>query len=138
MHIPVLLNETISLLDIKATDIVLDGTVNGAGHARSILRLLMRGKYIACDTDTEALKRARKALEPWGDQVEFIHANFKDLAATLENLSSMPTKYLFDLGWSMNQFDDPTRGFSFQHDGPLDMRYDPSAQALTAAYIINT
>ncbi len=137
MHIPVLLNETISLLEIVPTDVVLDGTVNGAGHAQAIVPLLGSGQYIACDADTEALKRAHKALAKWENNVQFVHANFKDLAATLATLDSKPTKYLFDLGWSMNQFDDPERGFSFQHDGPLDMRYDPSAQALTAEYIVN-
>lgn len=137
MHIPVLLNEILSLLDLKPTDVVLDATVNGGGHAKAILPLLKKGKYVACDTDTNALARAAESLKKWADKITFVHANFRDLSDTLKTLPASPNKFLFDLGWSMNQFEDAARGFSFQTDGPLDMRYDQTTQHLTAADIVN-
>ena len=128
MHQAVLAEEAVAALAIQADGLYVDGTFGRGGHSRAILeRLGMHGRLIALDRDPQAQAEARRIADP---RFSFVHANFSLLASVLgETLAS---GMLFDLGVSSPQLDDPQRGFSFRHDGPLDMRMDPT-QGVSAA-----
>ena len=117
---------------------VLDATLGLGGHAEAILEAIgPSGRLIAVDRDQEALDLARKRLEGFKEQVLFLHGNFGDLSllldgAEVENLDAA----LFDLGVSSLQLEKGTRGFSFSHEGPLDMRMDRE-EPMTAAEVVN-
>ena len=116
----------------------MDGTLGGGGHAREILRRSEpSGKLLALDADPAAIERARPLLADYGPRVILIHANFCDIKAVAQEASFAPVDgVLLDLGLSSFQLADPTRGFSFQEDGPLDMRFDPE-QRITAHDLVN-
>lgn len=140
-HRPVLLQEVIESLQIRPDDIVLDGTLGGAGHAKEIVHKLgTKGVFIGIDADAAAITRAKEALRDSVAQVNLVEGNFRDAGRHLDNLG-IPhlTKALFDLGWSGYQLT-AGRGFSFLQDEPLLMTYeeDPSEHALTAKLIVNT
>lgn len=140
-HRPVLLHEVIESLQIRPDDIVLDGTLGGAGHAKEIVHKLgTKGVFIGIDADAAAITRAKEALQDSVAQVNLVEGNFRDAGRHLDNLG-IPhlTKALFDLGWSGYQLT-AGRGFSFLQDEPLLMTYeeDPSEHALTAKLIVNT
>ena len=138
MHRSVLLHESLDLLALKEDDVVLDATLGGAGHAHTFAQALGKnGVLIGFDLDTEAVKRAQEKLLASVPATHLIQANFRDIVAELHDrgISSI-TKALFDLGWSSYQLDSG-RGFSFQADEPLDMRYGAN-MPLTAATIVNT
>lgn len=139
-HIPVLLDETITGLNINPDGIYVDCTVGGGGHSEEILKRLNHGSLIAIDQDTEALEVARVHLRPWADQVIFVHANFKDLKDILKNLSIEKVDgIILDIGVSSHQLDDGERGFSYHEDALLDMRMDQeNSNLLTAKEIVNT
>jgi 16S rRNA (cytosine1402-N4)-methyltransferase len=133
-HTPVLLDEALAALGVKTDGYYLDATLGRGGHAGAILMRLGRaGRLCAVDRDPAAIAAARErfAAEP---RLTAIHANFGELAAHLppDCVRRGFDGILFDLGVSSPQLDDPERGFSFAHDGPLDMRMDPT-QGLTAA-----
>ncbi len=138
-HIPVLLHETIESLAIVPDDIVVDGTLGGAGHARAIAEWLdARGILVGFDLDADAIKRAREALKDALPTTHLVHGNFRHIARELDALGiSTITKAIFDLGWSAYQLD-AGRGFSFLRDEPLSMAYGTSDHStLTAATIVN-
>jgi len=136
-HKPVLLREAIEALAIRPEGIYLDATVGAGGHAREIAKRLSRGKLIALDLDPKALEAAKANLSEYLDRVELIWANFADLDEVLGKLGiSEMDGALFDLGLSSLQLEDPTRGFSFRLDSPLDMRFSPQ-NPLTAREIVN-
>lgn len=137
VHLPVLLRETVEWLSPPLDGIVVDCTVGMGGHAAELLKLIPQGRLIGLDQDVEALQHARLALQ--GDpRVTLVKANFADLLNVLKELSlSEVDRVLMDIGVSSLQLDSPTRGFSFQQNGPLDMRMDASAP-LTAADVVNT
>ena len=136
-HYPVLLNECIEGLNIRPDGVSLDGTLGRAGHSREIARRLTTGRLIAIDRDQAALEAAPERLESHLDKVTLIHGNFGDVAAILRGLNIPAVDgMLFDLGVSSPQLDDGSRGFSYQHDAPLDMRMDQSAP-LTAFDVVN-
>jgi len=142
-HIPVLLQEVLTVLDIEETDIVLDGTVGGGGHLASFAtRLGKKGVLVGCDLDAEALKRSSKRIEGTTTAcVVFIHDNFKNIATHMRTHQIPPfTKALFDLGWSSDQLESSGRGFSFNHEEPLHMTLADSIEddTLTAEDIVNT
>ncbi len=123
-HIPVLAHEVIDLLNIQQGDVVVDGTLNGGGHAREILKLLgPKGKLVGIDWDKTILKNTERELGRtficgnYADTKEILHAEHIEHANAI----------LLDLGFSSHQISDPSRGFSIQHDGPLDMRYNVQA-----------
>ena len=127
-HDPVLLNEAVDALDIRgnrADGIYLDGTFGRGGHSRLILEKLGRkGKLIAFDKDPEAVAVARRIDDP---RFEIVHGSFAGLDIVLaEKGIDTIDGVLLDLGISSPQVEDAGRGFSFLHDGPLDMRMDPS------------
>lgn len=138
VHVPVMLEETVTGLNLKPNGVYVDCTLGGAGHSEAILKKTgPRGRLIALDRDPEAIACAREKLAPYRERTELVQANFKDLADVLSRLGCGEVDgVLFDLGVSSYQFDNPARGFSYQYDAPLDMRMDP-AQELTAAEIVN-
>lgn len=138
MHEPVLLGEVVELMGIKAGGQYVDGTVGGGGHASAILeRAGFEGRLLGIDRDAEALSRAAEELSAWGTRCVLEYGNFADMIeiAQRHGLSKVDG-VLLDLGMSSDQVDDAARGFSFQQDGPLDMRMDRT-QDLTAAGLVN-
>ena len=133
-HVPVLLEESVSALRIREDGIYVDGTFGRGGHSAAILaRLGVRGRLLALDQDPEA--HAHRALED--PRLELIHARFSTMTEQLAARGvSQVAGVLLDLGVSSPQLDRPARGFSFAHDGPLDMRMD-TTRGETAAQWIN-
>lgn len=134
-HIPVLAKEVIDELSIEPGMRVLDATVGLGGHARLLLAAnAPDGELIAFDRDDRNLEASRKNLADDADRITFIHDSY----ANLEQYALDPVRAaVFDLGYSSVHVDDATRGFSFQKDGPLDMRYD-TRQEMTAEGIVNS
>jgi 16S rRNA (cytosine1402-N4)-methyltransferase len=139
VHIPVLLKETVEGLALRPGDNVIDGTVGAGGHAAAILeRISPDGLLLGIDLDEAALEAARRKLARFGSRVMLVRENYKNVERVLLSHSFGPIQAaLLDLGFSSLAIDDPSRGFSFRFDGPLDMRFDPS-QELTAASIVNS
>ena len=137
-HIPVLVEETIKALAIRPGGHYIDCTLGGGGHAAAISdQSSPGGKLLGIDADPEAIKIARTRLEAYSDSILLISENFANLQAICIKYDFFPVHgILFDLGLSSLQLDSNVRGFSFQLDGPLDMRLSPS-QEVTAADIIN-
>lgn len=135
-HVPVLPAEVVQLLDPRPGEVWVDATAGGGGHARLIAeRLGESGRLIGLDQDSGMLEKARRRLD--GLPVTLVHANFDQLGEVLRNLGVEKVDgVLADLGFASDQVDDPARGLSFRHDGPLDMRLDPTA-GQTAADLVN-
>lgn len=132
-----LLRESIEYLSLKPDGIYVDATVGGGGHALEIARRLTQGRLIALDLDPSALKIAQETLRDHLERVELVHANYRDLEEILDELGIVEVNgVLIDLGLSSLQLADPDRGFSFQIDAPLDMRFD-SENPLTVRAIVN-
>ena len=136
-HQPVLLNECIQGLAIRPEGVYVDGTLGRAGHSREIAKRLTTGRLLCIDRDQAAIDAAEERLAPWRDRVTLIHSNFDRLGDILreEGITGVDGM-LFDLGVSSPQLDDPSRGFSYMQDAPLDMRMDASAP-LTAREVVN-
>lgn len=132
-HIPVLLMESVDGLQVVPDGVYADMTFGGGGHSREILgRLGRRGRLYAFDQDADAMRNAFP-----DDRFTFVRSNFRYLKNWMryygvEQLDGL----LADLGVSSHHFDAPGRGFSFRHDGALDMRMNQSAK-LTAADVVN-
>ena len=125
-HIPVLLEPTIELLNIKTNGVYVDGTLGGAGHSKEILKKAKIKKLIGIDQDEEALEAAKKNLKDF-DNVVYVHDNFKNIDSILEELETQEVDgLLVDIGVSSYQIDAAERGFSFRYDAKLDMRMDKS------------
>src|SRR5437867_5955755 len=137
-HEPVLLREALEVLAVRPGGLWVDGTVGAGGHAEAILRATAPdGRLLACDRDAEALETARGRLGTFGERVLLRHADYRRLPALLDEIGAGPVSgVLLDLGISSLQLDDAGRGFSFQKDGPLDMRID-RLQPTTAADLVN-
>lgn len=131
MHVPVLPGPALEYLFVRPEGTYVDCTVGFGGHSELICRRLTKGRLIALDRDPVAVERARERLAPFGC-AEVIQSNYGDLARVLSQLKVGPVDgVLIDAGVSSIQLDDPDRGFSFQHEGPLDMRQD-TTQTMTA------
>lgn len=146
-HIPVLLNEVISGLEIKPNGIYVDLTLGGAGHSSEIAKKLSNGILIGFDKDVEAISESTKKLSnvikiskdglPKAGEALLINKDFKLAPEILKSLGIESVDgILIDLGVSSHQIDTPSRGFSFKTPGDLDMRMDQS-QSLTAKKIVN-
>lgn len=137
-HQPVLLTQTLDLLQIQPDHWYLDATLGNGGHSLEILR--RGGSVFGLDQDPGNLELSRLRLESAGYSTNFIpiHGNFSDLKKILSDLPHQPAGLLFDLGLSANQLKGDNRGFSFHDTTSLDMRLDPDSQTLTAVEIINT
>ncbi|QHW30385.1 16S rRNA (cytosine(1402)-N(4))-methyltransferase RsmH [Paenibacillus rhizovicinus] len=138
-HITVLKEEAVDGLAIKPDGIYVDCTLGGAGHSELIAsRLGPGGRLIALDQDDWALDNARIRLAAYMDRVTLVKSNFRYLAKVLRELNIDGVDgVLFDLGVSSPQLDEGERGFSYNHDAPLDMRMDQDGM-LTANDIVNT
>jgi len=123
-HTPVLLEEVVNQLHPHRGGLYVDCTVGGGGHAREILRACgPDGQLIGLDWDEEAIAASRERLSEFGARVQLVRANHVELERVLMSLGvTVVDGVLFDLGVSSRQFDESTRGFSFQREGPLDMR----------------
>lgn len=138
MHIPVLLREVLDGLKVQPGGRYIDATVGGGGHAAAILeRSAPDGRLLGIDRDPEVLERARERLRPFGERVVLAHGSYAELRRLAVRHDFLEVDgILFDLGLSSWQLSDPHRGFSFQIEGPLDMRYDPG-QGIPASEIVN-
>lgn len=138
-HIPVMLNEVIDGLNIKKDGIYVDCTVGGGGHSLEIVKKLKNGRLYAFDRDQDAINKSSKTLEKYKNNVSLIKSNYKEAPRILKEMGvNHIDGFLIDLGVSSYQIDEAKRGFSFVHDGPLDMRMDRSENVLTAEEIVNT
>jgi len=133
-HVPVMLTEVLEGLRVEADGTYLDGTFGRGGHAREVLkRLGPDGRLLLLDRDPEAIASARDEFAK-DARVAIRHASFAQLAEWPEAQMGLDG-VLLDLGVSSPQLDDPTRGFSFQHEGPLDMRMDPTRGTSAAEWL---
>lgn len=134
-HIPALLSRTIESLNIDPSGIYVDATFGGGGHSRAILAALgPAGRLYVLDQDEEALENA-----PADSRLTTIHGNFRFISQYLRyfGVKGLANGILADLGVSFHHFDDPSRGFSFRFDGPLDMRMNRRARRSAADLIAN-
>jgi 16S rRNA (cytosine1402-N4)-methyltransferase len=134
-HRPVLLEETVNMLNAAQGGLFIDGTLGLGGHSEAILDASPNTRVIGIDRDPEALERARRRLERFGARFVAMRGNFKQIA---ELVPEKAQGVLVDLGVSSLQFDTPERGFSFRFDAPLDMRMDASSEEETAADLLAT
>jgi 16S rRNA (cytosine1402-N4)-methyltransferase len=140
-HLPVMVDRIVELLAPVPAGILVDATLGGGGHAAAILAAHPHLRLLGLDRDATALAAAAARLAPFGDRVELRHVRFDRLGTTVDDIGAREgevtvTAALFDLGVSSPQLDRPDRGFSYRHDGPLDMRMDQD-QVLTAADVVN-
>ncbi len=138
-HVPVLVAEVIEGLAVKPGGYYLDATVGGGGHAAAILEAAApAGQLLGLDRDPEAAARAAMHLKPFEERAQVLPMSYVHLTAALQR-SGFPLLdgILFDLGFSSWQVDDPTRGFAFRADGPLDMRFDPTGDDTPASVLVN-
>lgn len=132
-HIPVLLNEVVSALEIKEGGVYLDCTLGGGGHSFEIAKKMKFGKLICVDKDDEAINAGKEKLKDF-NFIKFIKSDFKDIETKI--LFEEFDGILIDLGVSSHQIESPSRGFSFLKNAKLDMRMD-SSQKLSAYTVIN-
>ena len=136
VHEPVMTAETVALLAPSRGGLFVDCTVGLGGHARALLEA-GASRVLGLDRDPEALKIARVRLEEFGDRVELVHADYRQLGRVLDDRGVAGVAgTLADLGVSSMQLDAEGRGFSFRRDEPLDMRMDQS-QGPTAAELLD-
>ncbi len=137
-HIPVLIEEAIKALAVQPGGRYIDCTLGAGGHAAAILeKSSPGGQLLGIDADSEALKTARRNLEPYSDSILLVNDNFVNLKSICYKYDFVPVHgIILDLGLSSLQLESDSRGFSFQKNSPLDMRLSPN-QELTAEYIIN-
>ncbi len=134
-HEPVLLKEVLAFLDPKPGQIVVDATVGTGGHAEALLA--HGAQVVGIDQDPHSLALASERLRPFGQRFQPVRGNFRNLSALLSALGITKAHgVLFDLGLSSWHLSQAERGFSFQRDGPLDMRMDPD-HPRTAAFLVN-
>ena len=138
VHKPVLLNESINLLTNKKNTIFIDGTFGDGGHTRALLEKNKTCKVYAIDRDPNVKENASFFQKKYNKRFKFILGKISDLEkiASHENLKNKVSGILFDLGVSTRQLKDIKRGFSFQNDGPLDMRMEESGK--TAEEFLNS
>ena len=128
--------EAVTLLAPCLDGDLLDGTVGRGGHAAALLAA-GQGRLLGLDRDPDAVATSRARLASFDPRVQVVQSDFSRAAATLDQAGwSGADGILLDLGFSSPQVEDPARGFSFQHDGPLDMRMDPT-RGRTAADVVN-
>lgn len=127
-HVPVLLEEVLEGLNLRPDGIYVDCTLGGAGHSVEIAkRLGPSGRLIGLDQDPNALAAASLRLQPWADRVHTVKTNFEHIGTVVRGLGYRGADgILMDIGVSSHQLDEAERGFSYQHDAPLDMRMDPT------------
>ena len=137
-HIPALCPEVVQALQVRPGGRYVDCTVGEGGHAEAILEAGEdSSSLLGLDADPEALRRARRRLEPFGSRVRLVNQNFTNLERLARERGFVPVDgVLLDLGLSSLQLDEEPRGFTFRGEQPLDMRFDPR-QERTAADVVN-
>lgn len=137
-HIPVLLNEVLKYLNPQPNQNFVDATVGDGGHARAILEnIAPNGKLIAIDRDVDSIARAKSNLKEFENRVVFVNDSFGNILKIIrESGFNRIEGILFDFGMSTSQLENSGRGFSFQKDEILDMRYDTKIP-ITAEDILN-
>jgi 16S rRNA (cytosine1402-N4)-methyltransferase len=141
-HISVMRDRCVELLSPSILNsehpVVVDATLGLGGHSEALLQKFENLTVIGIDRDNEALAKARTRLAPFGDRFHSAHAIFDEFSDVIKSFGySQVNGALFDLGVSSMQLDEGSRGFSYSHEAPLDMRMDQS-RGITAAEIINT
>ena len=133
-HESVMKNEVLHYLNVHMEGVIVDGTLGDGGHTEFILKnTAPKIRVFAIDRDRSAIERAKKRLSPFRDRVTLTHGNLGDLKSlAVQNGIIRIVGLLIDLGVSSPQLDTPGRGFSIQHDGPLDMRMDLSQKTSAA------
>lgn len=138
IHIPVMLDKVLNYLEGEKRNLIVDCTFGGGGHSREILIRHKNIKIIGLDRDFDAVQRGSVIMEEFKNRLNLYHRNFKDLPLLLESLGiNQVDAMLLDLGVSSDLIEDKERGFSFQNDGPLDMRMDKTSE-ITAEIIVNS
>lgn len=139
LHIPVLYQEALAGLQLRPGGRYIDCTVGGGGHARGILELSSpNGELLGIDVDPLAIEIARERLRGHSPRLTLVNGNYMDLREVAQRHNFHPVDgILFDLGVSSLQLERAERGFSFQKNGPLDMRFDPRGEWM-AADLVNS
>ncbi len=133
-HIPVLLNEVIESLNIRPNGLYIDGTFGGGGYTKAILQQNDTCRVIAFDRDAEAIEEGQKILKEYPERLRLIHSPFSKMA---DFVQEKVHGIVLDIGVSSMQIDEGERGFSFQKDGPLDMRMNRE-DIVSAFDVVNT
>jgi 16S rRNA (cytosine1402-N4)-methyltransferase len=140
-HLPVMTDRVLALLAPALEtegSVLLDATLGRGGHASALLSRHPGLTLIGVDADAAAIEESRALLAPYRGRVTLVHARYDAIAEILAGLGQPSVRgVLFDLGVSSPQLDDPSRGFAYSYDAPLDMRMDRTA-TLTAADVVNT
>jgi len=135
-HIPVMAETVTEIFSTVPSGLILDATIGGGGHSLEILKSRDDLDVIGIDQDPEALAAADSKLAGFANRVSLIHSRFDDLSAVAKQIGNQKLSgFIFDLGVSSYQLDNPHRGFSFRNDGPLDMRMNPGSQFTAGEYV---
>lgn len=139
-HKPAIARDVVRLLEAPRRTLILDGTVGMGGHAKALLEAMPpQGRLVGIDRDPEAVRAARERLAGFGDRAMIVHACYDEAHGVLNRLGLPRVQaILLDLGLSSAQLDDAARGLSFVREGPLDMRFDRTAETPTAQQILTT
>lgn len=141
LHIPVLSGEVIDLLNLKPGSVVVDATLGLGGHSEIMAEKIgSNGIIIGIDKDVESIKIVNKnqSIKKSASQLIVVHGSYVDIDAIVDDRGYKSVDaILFDLGLSSLQLDTANRGFSFQQNAPLDMRFDATEQTATATDIVN-
>jgi len=137
-HEPVMGSEVVSFLNVASDGWWVDATVGGGGHSESLLRALPQARILGLDRDPAAIDFSKRRLSTFGERARLVVSPFARLGEVIVGNGIDPVQaVLFDLGVSSRQIDDPERGFSYRHEGPLDMRMGSDAE-LSAEEVVNT
>ncbi|HHN75450.1 MAG TPA: 16S rRNA (cytosine(1402)-N(4))-methyltransferase RsmH [Acidobacteria bacterium] len=138
VHRPVMVTEVLEALAPGRGRLLVDGTVGLGGHVEAWMEASSgEGRAVGLDRDASALDVARTRLAAWGERVELVHGDYRRAGEVLDRLGiDSIDAVLLDLGLGSHQLDDPERGFSFRHEGPLDMRFDRGLPGRQAAEIL--
>lgn len=138
LHVPVMQDEVIKFLNLKPGNLIVDATMGTGGHSLLIAKCVMPlGRVVGIDRDQESLRVAKERLKIYQSTCDFVQGNFCDIESILKKLHIHKINgILFDLGISSFQLENPDRGFSFQLEGPLDMRLDRNSY-ISAYDLIN-
>ncbi len=138
-HIPVMLEEVMHWIAPKPGGFYMDATLGLAGHAARLMEITGgQARLLGLDRDEQALAKAGARLAPYGENVRLAHTSFRHFPQALREAGwDKLDGVIADLGVSSLQLDSPERGFSFLHDGPLDMRMDPGSGGEPASSIVN-